>query len=190
MPSYTPHYNLAKPDVNNPDDADLWGGYLNGDMDIIDSTMYTLAQGMYPVGSLYFNASDATNPATLLGFGTWTAFGAGQIPIGVGSFTDGNGTSKTVTIGQQFGEYNHTLTTPEIPSHTHPVIDNGHYHIIPTQNGGTPSSNAANNSAGGSNTNCQSQSATTGISIGSAGGGGAHNNIQPSIGVYIWQRTA
>ena len=30
----------------------------------------------YPVGSVYMNASDSTNPATLLGFGTWVAFGA------------------------------------------------------------------------------------------------------------------
>ena len=26
---------------------------------------------VYPVGSIYFNAAVATNPATLLGFGTW-----------------------------------------------------------------------------------------------------------------------
>jgi hypothetical protein len=35
---------------------------------------------LYPVGSIYTNATVSTNPATLLGFGTWTAFGAGRVP--------------------------------------------------------------------------------------------------------------
>ena len=38
-------------------------------------------QAMYPVGSIYINASDSTNPGTLLGFGTWTAFGAGKVLV-------------------------------------------------------------------------------------------------------------
>jgi hypothetical protein len=37
-----------------------------------------LAASLYPVGSIYINATSAINPATLLGFGTWTAFGAGR----------------------------------------------------------------------------------------------------------------
>jgi len=41
-------------------------------------------QLIYPVGSIYTNASNATNPATLFGFGTWVAFGAGRVLIGGG----------------------------------------------------------------------------------------------------------
>lgn len=37
----------------------------------------------YPVGSIYMNAAVATNPNTLLGFGTWAAFGAGKVLIGL-----------------------------------------------------------------------------------------------------------
>ena len=44
----------------------------------------------YPVGSVYINASDSTNPATLLGFGTWTALGEGRVLLGAG--TGGGGT--------------------------------------------------------------------------------------------------
>jgi hypothetical protein len=40
-------------------------------------------QVLYPVGSLYINASNATNPATLLGFGTWEAFGTGKVLVGI-----------------------------------------------------------------------------------------------------------
>ena len=38
---------------------------------------------LYPVGSIYTNASNSTNPATLLGFGTWSAFAAGRVLIGL-----------------------------------------------------------------------------------------------------------
>jgi hypothetical protein len=37
---------------------------------------------LFPVGSIYTNATNATNPGTLLGFGTWTAFGAGRVAVG------------------------------------------------------------------------------------------------------------
>ena len=39
-------------------------------------------EALYPVGSVYTNATVATNPGTLLGFGTWTAFSTGRVLIG------------------------------------------------------------------------------------------------------------
>lgn len=49
----------------------------------VQSTLQAaLAASVYPVGSLYLNATNATNPATLLGFGTWVSFGAGRMPVG------------------------------------------------------------------------------------------------------------
>jgi hypothetical protein len=39
MVTYTPNYNLAKPGINDPADQDLWGGYLNDDMDILDTVI-------------------------------------------------------------------------------------------------------------------------------------------------------
>ena len=39
-------------------------------------------EALYPVGSIYTNATVATNPSTLLGFGTWTAFGASRVMVG------------------------------------------------------------------------------------------------------------
>ena len=35
----------------------------------------------YPVGSIYINATNATNPGTLLGFGTWVAFATGRLLV-------------------------------------------------------------------------------------------------------------
>lgn len=37
MPDFTTNLNLAKPLVNSATDQDLWGGQLNGDMDILDA---------------------------------------------------------------------------------------------------------------------------------------------------------
>ena len=42
-----------------------------------------LLNDLYPVGSVYINASVSTNPDTLLGFGTWAAFGAGRVLVGL-----------------------------------------------------------------------------------------------------------
>lgn len=51
----------------------------------VASTAFVQAalQALHPVGSIYINASVATNPGTLLGFGTWTAFGAGRVMVGL-----------------------------------------------------------------------------------------------------------
>jgi hypothetical protein len=40
------------------------------------------AQAMYPVGSIYINASSVTNPGTLLGFGTWVEYAKGRVLVG------------------------------------------------------------------------------------------------------------
>lgn len=45
MPTFTPNYNIPKPLVNDPQDEDLWGDYLNDGMDIIDSTLASIAGG-------------------------------------------------------------------------------------------------------------------------------------------------
>ena len=37
---------------------------------------------IYPVGSIYMSV-DSTNPAQIFGFGTWVAWGAGRVPVGV-----------------------------------------------------------------------------------------------------------
>jgi microcystin-dependent protein len=151
---------------------------------------------MYPVGALYVEIT-GTNPGTTLGFGTWAAYAAGQALIGVGSFTDGDGNSETITGGQQIGEYQHTLVTNEIPSHTHTasVSDPGHSHS-PAGGGGFMVKGAGSsfsyNSGSQGQESGNTTTVTTGVSVSNAntGGGAAHNNIQPSIGVYVWRRTA
>lgn len=64
---------------------------------------------LFPVGSIYTNSTDSTNPATLLGFGTWVAFGAGRVPVG---FDAGNALFNSAE--ETGGSYDATLV-----SHTH-----------------------------------------------------------------------
>ena len=132
-------------------------------------TAATINALVYPVGSIYFNAAVATNPATLLGFGTWAAYGGGRVMVGVHSSGTFDGLNETG------GAETHTLSVAEIPSHTHDVT-------WPRRNnsgGGGPTSPCTSAGDGGPLTQTSQ----------SRGDGGAHNNIQPSIVVYMWKRT-
>lgn len=68
----------------------------------------------------------STNPATLLGFGTWVAWGQGRVPVGVGS----NGTTNYTAAEQTGGAESHAHAvashTHSIASHTHYVASHGH----------------------------------------------------------------
>lgn len=132
-----------------------------------------VVEGIYPIGSLY-TTTDSTSPSasTRLGFGTWEAFGQGRVLIGVGDGTDDNET-KTFASGETGGEYNHTLTVSEMPSHTH------------TEEGVATTGDDAT-SVGGGVTELQS----SGNNTSETGGGQAHNNLQPYVVVYMWKRTA
>ncbi len=130
----------------------------------------TILASVYPVGSVYVNAAVSTNPATLLGFGTWVNIGTGQVLVGFETSDSNFG-----TLGQTGGEVTHTLTTPEIPSHTH--VQRGTFNTTP-QGNMSPLINATTLTETNSNT----------VTV-ATGGGGAHNNLQPYVVVFMWQRT-
>lgn len=177
MSTTTPNYGWILPGVNDPTDQDLWGGYLNSNISSQDTIIKQISNAsMLPVGSLYFNATDGTNPATLLGYGTWASFGMGQVLIGVGTGTDINSVSQTFAAGDEDGEYVHTLTTAEIPPVS--VTMNQAMKQTGDLGGGAQYTGIRINGGGAL------YAGTT------AGGGGSHNNVQPYISVYIWSRTA
>ena len=132
----------------------------------------------YPVGSIYINASVSTNPATLFGFGTWAAFGAGRVMVGLNA-----GDSLFDTLEETGGSKDAVVV-----SHTHSVSDPGHNHTIGFQNN-TIDQNSG--SAGLARQGTSSTStASTGISINSTGDSATNANLQPYIVVYMWKRTA
>jgi hypothetical protein len=144
---------------------------------------------LYPVGSIYTNATVSTNPATLLGFGTWTAFGAGKVMIGLDS-----GDATFSTVGNTGGSKDAIVV-----SHTHTatstVTDSGHSHggsggnLFLVNGGG-----AFGASGGGANFVSTTATATTGITVAtsnaSTGSSATGANLPPYVVVYCWKRTA
>lgn len=86
----------------------------------------------------------------------------------------------TYPMGSPFGEANHTLTTPEIPSHSHGVSDPGHVHNHGAYTAGSATQDGFVRGDNPFIGNIGTSSSVTGITVGSTGGGGAHNNIQPT----------
>ena len=137
---------------------------------------------LYPVGSIYINASVATNPATLLGFGTWTAFGAGRVMVGIDS-----GNTLMDTVEETGGSANSSLVSH---THTATVTDGGHRHSnVFAASGNTLGDNREFNYASYDGV---TSLATTGITVANSteGVSATNTNYQPFITVYMWKRTA
>lgn len=162
---------------------------------------------IYPVGGLY-TTTLAGNPNTILGFGTWTIFGAGRVMVCKDATQ-----VEFATLTLTGGEKTHTLITAEMPGHTH--VQDAHNHTqdahnhtqnphnhpdniranvaLFTQAGGTgwdgtSASTTGNTTATNNATTATNQTSTA--TNQNTGGDGAHNNLQPYIVVNTWQRTA
>jgi microcystin-dependent protein len=148
-------------------------------------------QALHPVGSIYINATDSTNPGTLFGFGTWVAFGAGRVPVG---FDAGNALFDTA---EETGGSADAITVSHTHTATTSITDPGHTHVVNNTAGGTPTADNVN-SAGGwtfwKYNDITTTSSTTGITaattVASSGSSGTNANIQPYITVFMWKRTA
>jgi hypothetical protein len=146
-----------------------------------------VAQVLFPVGAIY-TATVSTNPATLLGFGTWIAFGAGRTIIGNGGgYTAGNtgGSADAIVVS-------HTHTATE-SSHTHSWSYSEVTSGDDAPNGGTTCWVTNSDSTGGGGT--KTISGTTGgtaatVTVASTGSSATNANLPPYIVVYMWQRTA
>lgn len=137
---------------------------------------------LYPVGTVYTNISDSTNPAVLFGFGTWVAI-TGRVIVGLDS-----GDTSFDTAGETGGSKDAIVV-----SHSHTVTDPGHTHDI-SEIRWSNSNGFINNSGSGTGTTNQftptTNSATTGISVDSTGSSGTNANLQPYVVAYVWKRTA
>jgi len=93
-------------------------------------------QALHPIGSIYINATNATNPGSLLGFGTWVAFGAGRVPVGFNasnplfdSAEETGGSADAIVVSHthsfsatssgQSATHTHSGTTDSAGTHTH-----------------------------------------------------------------------
>lgn len=170
-------------------DADI----LQLQTDVTNLTNQIIAERV-SIGEIIEITGDATNPATLKGYGTWIAFGEGQALVGVGDFTDDRTELKTWTDGQSEGEYKHNQTVLELFKHGHIVASDGaHTHPIYDDHDTGLVVNAVPivTAASGATTHTVMQSAGVHThGLGTTGSSAAANNIQPTLAVYRWKRTA
>ena len=144
---------------------------------------------LHPVGSIYINATNSTNPGTLLGFGTWTAFGAGRVPVGYDSGNalfdtaeETGGSANAIVVS-----HTHTGTTVSAGSHVHsmPIYNINDLTDPPNYIGaGDDQQGEAfqDTFAAGAHTHT--------FTTDSTGSSGTNANYQPYITVYMWKRTA
>ncbi len=159
----------------------------------------SFSKTMYPVGSIYMSVNP-TNPSTYFG-GTWVAWGAGRVPVGINT-SDSNfntvektGGAATVTLAaSQIPSHTHakgTLATASAGAHTHNLQNHkaprgtnaSNRVLVDATSGYTEVTNKATTSAGAHTHTISGSTAAT-------GGGGAHSNLQPYIVCYMWKRTA
>lgn len=146
-------------------------------------------QALHPVGSIYINATSSTNPATLFGFGTWVAFGAGRVPVG---FDSGNplfdsaeetgGSADAIVVS-----HTHTFsaTTSSIGDHTH-TLSGGYIQNVSGSQGASGVARTVGSATDPAGAHDHTVSGTTA----SSGTSGTNANYQPYITVYMWKRTA
>lgn len=144
----------------------------------------TALQSLYPVGSIYINAGVSTNPATLLGFGTWVAFGAGRVMVGL------NGADPLFDALEETGGSKDAVVVSHSHTASSSVSDPGHSHSYVGGVGSVPSVNGDTIYSA----NVQTGSATTGITVSTTvnatGSSGTNANLQPYVTVAMWKRTA
>lgn len=128
---------------------------------------------LYPVGSIYISTNSAFNPNTSWG-GTWVKTADGRCLIGA---------NDTYPLGSTGGEAEHTLTENELPlieGHafgvaTYGSASSGHFRVT--------KENPCNINAGGGTNHLSDVYFGFGEKL-------PHNNMQPYLAVYIWERTA
>lgn len=144
----------------------------------------------FPVGSVFI-AVVSTNPGTLLGYGTWSAFGAGKVLVGLDSgdtdfdVVEETGGAKTKAIsahsGTAVGDHaahthsvtsnvtvgdhaSHTHTYTDVPNHVH--VQNVNTGTTGAQNGYTPDTSTTGSTASGLSTANPTGGVATGTTAG------------------------
>ena len=133
----------------------------------------SLIDRIYPVGSIYISTSSTFNPQTTWG-GTWKKTSEGRCLIGA---------NEEYPLGSTGGEKTHTLLENELPvieGHalgvaTYGSSRSGHFKVT--------KENPCNLNAGSGTNHLSDMYFGFGKNL-------PHNNMQPYLAVYIWERIA
>ena len=153
--------------INTPD------GWLTCNGALLNKIAYS--DFFAAIGNLYGGAPTdlSFNLPDMLGRVGVGAIGAGLRP----------GLSERL-MGASGGAETHTLTTSEMPSHSHDVNDPGHRHSYTNTSNDQDLFSSFNNETAADQQETDNQltgNSFTGITIINAGGGNAHNNMQPFL---------
>ena len=129
----------------------------------------------HPIGSIYISTSPTFDPATAWG-GTWRKTADGRCLIGANS---------TYPLGSTGGEEAHVLGNDEMPSHDHDLSDWAMSWKMTGSKGEVNLGVSATSEAWTNNRGYFKSRNTK-----PAGASKAHNNMQPYLAVYIWERIA
>lgn len=142
---------------------------LETDVTALETAVNNIWDTIYPVGAVYLSYT-STSPAELFG-GTWTQITSGYLKAG--------STAANYTSGNDSATGSHTLTTSEIPSHSHSVAGS-------TSGAGTVTTSYQS----GANEYTATGSKT--VTSGTTGGGNGHtHSIDLNyFQIYVWHRTA
>jgi hypothetical protein len=128
----------------------------------------------YAVGDLYVTTR-AGNPAALLGYGVWQAFGSGLVLVGFDA-----GQSEFDAVEKTGGAKDVTLTAAQsgLPQHAH--VQRVNSATTGGTSGYTPDTSTNNGVNSGYST----------ADAGPQNAAQSHTNLQPFITVFMWKRTA
>lgn len=140
---------------------------------------------LYPIGSIYTNATDNTNPGSLLGFGSWAAFGSGRVMVGVDTEQTEFNAAGNTGGDKALQSHTHTGTTSTAGDHSHTVTLTGSNSDVVTNSRSIEWSDAIDStSVSTSGAGSHNHTFTTASS-----GTGSSGNLQPFVVVYMWRRT-
>jgi len=134
---------------------------------------------LFPVGSYYMNETNATNPGTLLGFGTWVAV-ADKMIVGKGSGT-------FATAGSTGGAETHNHTLSDV-GYAKADPDGAANTLHTKQVSGVTSWSRNVSGPTGPVSSSGASGHTDGIALGGVTDSGS--SLPPYIVAYIWERTA
>ena len=144
---------------------------------------------MYPIGSIYINSYNDTNPAISLGFGFWIPFGAGRVPVGFDasdpSFNapEGIGGSKDAIVVSHTHTASTASNTTGITASTRGASGSGSGNLVAQR------TLWADSTANGGPVTITDPGHSHTTNINSTGSAGTNANLPPYIVVFMWKRT-
>lgn len=134
-------------------------------------------EDVFPVGSIYMNYDTETNPATLLGFGTWKRINGYYLMADSG------------TPGVVGGENGFYITEDNMPSHSHDVQPSNE--VLGTSGGSVTRRNAQSGTGVANVITSENAFSYTKFYATTRAGGGQKVYYNPEfIALCVWRRTA